>query len=169
MVEATQPCPARGDTPISELPRLPGTYVLVMRLPRLTTIRVGRLGCFPFPAGWYAYVGSARGPGGLGARVSRHLRLSKPLHWHVDYVRVHAEPVEIWYTLGAQGRECAWAQALSSLPEAAVVAPGFGASDCHCTTHLFHFAETPDLDTFVQAAGGPVSQERLTPNSPETE
>jgi Uri superfamily endonuclease len=157
--------------PVTELPRLPGTYVLAMRLPRLTTIEVGRLGCFLFPAGWYAYVGSARGPGGVGARISRHLRPSKPLHWHVDYVRVHAEPVEIWYAceLRSPGRqECAWAQALSSLPQATVVAPGFGASDCHCTTHLFHFATTPDLDAFIQAVGVPVSQERLALNSSET-
>ena len=79
--------------PTLGLPRLAGTYVLMLGLPRLATIGVGRLGHFQFPVGWYAYAGSAHGPGGLAARISRHLRVPKPLHWHVDYLRQAASEV----------------------------------------------------------------------------
>lgn len=143
------------------LPDQPGTYVLILKLPRPTSIGIGRLGHFPFPAGWYAYAGSAHGPGGLAARVSRHLRLTKPLRWHVDYLRAYARPVEAWYAIGTQKRECAWAQALSGLPGASIPAPRFGASDCRCPAHLIHFTAPPDLAGFVRVVGEPVSQEEL--------
>lgn len=158
------------------LPDRPGTYVLILDLPRPTTIDIGRVGCFPFPAGWYAYAGSARGPGGLAARVSRHLRSPKPLHWHIDYLRAEARPVEVWYTVGSQSRECAWARVLAGLPGATIPVPRFGASDCHCPAHLIHFrappggegtsplregTASPDLGTFIRAVDEPVSQERL--------
>ena len=143
------------------LPDRSGTYGLILRLPRLATIGVGRLGRFQFPAGWYAYVGSAHGPGGLAARVSRHLRSPKPPHWHVDYLRTAAQPVQIWYAVGARKRECAWAEALSGLPGGSIPMPRFGASDCRCPAHLIHFTVSPDLAAFVRAVGEPVSQERL--------
>jgi len=135
--------------------------VLILRLPRPATIGVGRLGRFRFPAGWYTYSGSAHGPGGLAARISRHLRSSKSLHWHVDYLRAYARPVKIWYAVGTRKRECAWAQALSELPGASIPVPRFGASDCHCPAHLIHFAAAPDLAAFVRVVSEPVSQERL--------
>jgi Uri superfamily endonuclease len=143
------------------LPDGPGTYVLILRLPHLTTIGVGRLGRVQFPAGWFAYAGSARGPGGLAARISRHLRSPKPMRWHLDYLRAQAQPVQIWYARGIRKRECAWARALSGLAGASIPAPRFGASDCHCPAHLFRFAVSPDLGAFVRAVGEPVSQGRL--------
>jgi Uri superfamily endonuclease len=147
--------------PTVGLPRLAATYVLVLRLPRPTTIAVGQLGRFHFPSGWYAYAGSARGPGGLSARISRHLRSPKPLHWHVDYLRAAAEPVEIWYALGAQERECVWARALTGLPGALIPAPHFGASDCRCPAHMVHFVALPGSAAFARAVGGTVLQEKL--------
>lgn len=137
-----------------------GTYVLILRLPRHATISVGRLGRFRFPAGWYAYVGSARGPGGLAARISRHRRSSKSLHWHVDYLRLYTHPVAVWYAIGDQKKECAWAQVLSKLPGAFVPAPRFGASDCHCPAHLVYFDAPPELSPFARAVGETVSEER---------
>lgn len=141
------------------LPDQPGSYVLILKLPRPATIGVGQLGRFQFPAGWYAYAGSARGPGGLAARVSRHLRSPKPLRWHVDYLRACARPIAAWYAIGTRKRECAWAQALAGLVGAFVPAPRFGASDCGCPTHLIHFATLPDLRAFARAVGEPVSSE----------
>ncbi len=41
-----------------------GSYLLVARLAYPAEIAVGRLGTSLFPAGWYAYAGSALGPGG---------------------------------------------------------------------------------------------------------
>jgi Uri superfamily endonuclease len=138
----------------------PGTYALVLSLPyALADVCIGRLGRFRFPAGWYVYVGSARGPGGLAARLARHLRLDKPLHWHIDYFRAHARPVEIWYASGTQRRECAWAQAIAGLSGASIPVPRFGASDCRCSAHLIHFAAPPDL---TGALGARVSRQVLS-------
>jgi Uri superfamily endonuclease len=67
--------------------------VLVLRLDTPQTIAIGRLGSIDFPVGWYLYVGSAHGPGGLHARLARHRRRlggTKRAHWHVDYLREHA-------------------------------------------------------------------------------
>lgn len=141
------------------LPDQPGTYALILKLSRPATISVGKLGRFQFPAGWYAYTGSARGPGGLAARISRHTRSLKPLRWHVDYLRAHAHPIAAWYAIGTQKRECAWARALSKLTGASLPAPRFGASDCRCPTHLFHFTAPPDLKAFTRAVDERVSQE----------
>jgi Uri superfamily endonuclease len=144
------------------VPDHPGTYVLILRLPRSAVdIRVGRLGFFRFLAGWYAYVGSARGPGGLAARLARHLRPLKAMHWHIDYLRVQAQPVEIWYATGKQRRECAWALALLGLRGASAPVSRFGASDCRCPAHLIYFAAPPDWMTFASALGESVSREVL--------
>jgi Uri superfamily endonuclease len=143
------------------LPDQSGTYALILSLPRCVTIDVGRLGRFQFPAGWYVYTGSARGPGGLAARVSRHLRSSKRLHWHVDYLRAEARPDQIWYVVGTRKRECVWARRLASFPGASIPVPRFGASDCHCPSHLIHFATSLDLAALIRALGEPISQERL--------
>jgi Uri superfamily endonuclease len=137
-------------------PRQPGSYVLIMRLPQRIALDVGRLGRFDFVAGWYAYAGSARGPGGLAARLSRHCRALKTLHWHVDHLRAHAEPTTVWYTVGNQKRECVWARVLSELPDACVVAPGFGASDCRCATHLIRFPAPPDRSAFARSMEDPI-------------
>ena len=141
------------------LPDQPGTYAPILKLGRTAAITVGQLGRFRFPAGWYAYAGSARGPGGLAARVSRHTRSPKPLRWHVDYLRACAYPIAAWHAVGTRKRECAWAKALAKLPGASVPVPRFGASDCRCPTHLFHFAAPPDLKTFARVVDERVSQE----------
>ena len=139
----------------------PGTYVLILNLRRPIAIHIGRLGCFQFPAGLYVYVGSARGPGGLAARLARHLRSPKPLRWHIDYLRPHAQPVEIWHAAGSQRRECDWAQALFRLPGALAPAPRFGASDCRCVSHLICFPVPPDARAFASAVAEPVTRKTL--------
>jgi Uri superfamily endonuclease len=153
--------PLRSQAPTSRLPRLAATYVLILRLPRALTITVGHLGRFEFPAGWYCYAGSARGPGGLTARISRHRRATKVLHWHVDYLRATAKLVEIWYTLGARKLECGWAHSLANLPGASLPISRFGASDCRCPAHLVHFSTAPDAAAFAHQVGEPVLRERM--------
>ena len=128
-----------------------GTYLLTIRLAQPTAILVGRLGTFGFPAGWYAYAGSALGPGGLKARLARHLRATKRLHWHIDYLLLHGTVETIWLVALPDRLECAWADVILALPGAATPAPGFGASDCRCATHLAHFAHRPEDDLVAQA------------------
>jgi Uri superfamily endonuclease len=127
------------------LPSDPGTYALILELLQEATIQVGALGRFNFQAGCFGYVGSAHGPGGLRARIRRHLRPAeqKRSHWHVDYLVRASRPREAWWTTGRERWECRWAKALSNsgdrFPE------GFGASDCGCMGHLVFFESGLDL------------------------
>ena len=127
------------DEPRVGLPSLPGTYALVLRFSKRLEIIVGKLGVLSVQAGYYVYVGSALGPGGLAARVGRHCRREKALRWHVDYLRAEAQIEEVWYATGKSHRECRWANVLCALPGASVPLTGFGASDCGCPSHLCFF------------------------------
>lgn len=118
------------------LPAEAGTYCLWLTLAQPLSLRVGRLGERTVPPGLYAYTGSARGAGGLQARVGRHLRAGKPLRWHIDYLTARVRPCAVWFRTGADRLECAWSAALRSIPGAQVLLPGFGSSDCACPAHL---------------------------------
>jgi Uri superfamily endonuclease len=123
-----------------EFPSTPGTYVLIVRVDQPLTLAVGRLGTVRLPGGYYAYVGSAHGPGGLRARLNRHLRADKPLHWHIDYLTTAAPVIAIWLRASPERLECGWAQALIARGTAPV--PRFGSSDCACPAHLIALADT---------------------------
>ena len=131
-----------------DFPAEPGTYGLIFYRPEDGLIEVGKLGQFEFPAGFYLYVGSALGPGGLAGRLGRHLSEDKRNHWHVDYLSELAEPVEIWTTTGEERLEHTWAAVAGKLPGANAPVAGFGASDCRCPAHLFHFGERPGVVVF---------------------
>ena len=107
----------------------------------------GRFGTFHLSPGHYIYLGSAHGPGGLRARLGRHLKGDGQLHWHIDALRRVAE-VEAFsfYVSPSVAKEempleCRWSQILMRLPQAEVAVPGFGASDCRhaCPAHLVFF------------------------------
>lgn len=122
----------------ARLPDAPGTYVLLIPLAAPAVINAGRrLSEVELAAGWYAYVGSAHGPGGLRARVMRHLRAEKKRHWHVDGLTTAAPVAEVWWQASPERLECDWAQQIAALPGIDQPVPGFGASDCGCLTHLF--------------------------------
>ncbi len=135
---------------MEDLPCLPGTYVLILQVAEARWVQVGRLGEFQIPPGWLAYVGSARGPGGLSARLAHHLRHPKPARWHIDFLRPIARPTAIWWAAGTDRQECLWAAALAQMPGASRLIPGFGSSDCRCPAHLFHFPEPPDREQFAR-------------------
>ncbi len=44
------------------------------------------LGRVHIEKGYYIYVGSARGPGGVRARLRRHFSRDKKPWWHIDYL-----------------------------------------------------------------------------------
>ena len=127
------------------LPADKGTYILLMRLAAPHTIPIGRLGVFDFAAGYYAYVGSAFGSGGLAGRLSHHLKPAPRPHWHIDYLRQIAPLVELCYSASDTRLECVWAAELKQMPGAGIPIPRFGASDCRCEAHLFYFAAAPTL------------------------
>lgn len=130
MTALPEPVPAAG-----------GSYLLLLRLDQPTRLEVGRLGAFNFPAGTYAYTGSAFGPGGLAARLGRHWKGSPRPRWHIDALRAAARPVGYLFAPGERGLECRWSRALAK--HGRVVVPGFGSSDCRsgCPAHLVYFED----------------------------
>ena len=116
-----------------------GSYLLLLRLEKNTSIEVGRLGRFLFQRGYYLYVGSAMR--NLTARIDRHSRQRKKLHWHIDYLRQAADRVIALPIRSSERQECEIAQAFSDVfPHG----PNrFGSSDCNCTAHLFWHPTNP--------------------------
>jgi len=125
------------------LPSAHGTYLLVLRTGQGIELSVGRLGFFSLPAGIYVYCGSALGSGGIRGRLKHHLKIHTSPRWHLDYLRLHSEVVEVIYRLAEERLECRWRQFLLNQPSAFIPAAGFGASDClnGCAAHLIGFPE----------------------------
>lgn len=125
-----------------------GFYILILHLKRTKVISVGKLGKCSFPAGYYTYVGSALGPGGLAARLKHHMYSTATPHWHIDYLRPRARPVEIWVSKFEEHLEHLWAAILNQLNETVRCFKGFGCSDCKCPSHLFYFPGRPSFHIF---------------------
>ncbi len=118
---------------LDTIPPLPGAYVLVIRLDTPLP---------PLAPGRYLYCGSAKGPGGLRARLGRHMRKGKKIRWHVDRL-TEAGHVEGAYVF-EDGNECDLVARLSDLP---IPWPGFGSSDCRrCQSHLLAWPVGTVLD-----------------------
>jgi Uri superfamily endonuclease len=130
---------------------IPGTYILLLRLPRETTVQIGRLGSHRLETGYYAYTGSALS--GLEGRIGRHLRSGKAKRWHIDHLREVATVQAVWVLQGPERRECSLAAELLRMPGAHPGPRGFGSSDCRCRTHLVHFADWPPMDRVEQRWG----------------
>lgn len=120
-----------------------GTYALTMEVIKRQHVSIGKLGATWIKPGFYIYLGSAFGPGGLRARLSHHSKISGSPHWHIDYLRPATEVREIWYTTDPITREHRWALTLIGHRYASIPVPGFGASDCDCRTHLIFFRKRP--------------------------
>jgi sugar fermentation stimulation protein A len=124
-----------------------GSYLLTLEVSCDTKIAVGKLGTVPFRRGFYVYVGSAMA--NLSRRMERHRRLRKRHHWHIDDLRAGAEFRSIVAVRASDRLECDLARAVSAI--ASWTAPGFGCSDCRCSTHLFGFEKDPVHDPAYQA------------------
>ncbi|MCE4601052.1 MAG: GIY-YIG nuclease family protein [Desulfurococcales archaeon] len=120
----------------SEIPPCRGVYVYLFQVEEGLEAAVGGLGPQRFPPGVYAYVGSARGPGGVRARVCRHMAREKRLRWHIDYVSARAEPVGVFYSCDSDCSEGSLALECSRLLTPWI--RGFGSSDDSVAeTHLY--------------------------------
>ncbi len=136
---------------LMEMQPKPGTYVLILECPAPVEIDAGGLGSLLLEPGWYAYVGSAFGPGGVRARCLRHWRGARP-HWHIDYLRPLCVLHEIWYTQDAHRREHQWAELMRHARGASIPFLGFGASDCVCPSHLFQAPRAFSFPSFKRRA-----------------
>ena len=131
-------------------PHTPGSYCLLLFLAQRTRITVGRLGSFEFKRGYYLYVGSAFGPGGVSARVRRHLVRDKRKHWHIDYLRAEATVKAVWADCRDGNMEHQWAKGLLKCSTECDPIHQFGCSDCTCPSHLFYFKRSPDAGILAQ-------------------
>lgn len=136
-----------------------GSYILVLQLSQpLLALPVGRLGSCDFLPGYYLYVGSAFGPGGLEARIAHHRQRRKArAHWHIDYLRPHARLREAWTAAGPLRFECRWCRALAEAPGVSIPVPGFGSGDTRCPSHLFYLPRAPRSGLLTRVILGAVS------------
>ena len=133
----------------------PGSYVVILRNRQHVRVEIGRLRTLKIDPGYFIYVGSAFGPGGVRARVLRHSRKAKALHWHVDYLREKTGFDSAWYSHDPRKLEHAWAEVFSRLPGYSAI-EGFGCSDCRCHSHLFFNPVFPDISEFLKNIEQPV-------------
>jgi Uri superfamily endonuclease len=157
-----------------DLPNEPGSYALFLKLSTSQELSVGRLGIGYFPTGSYVYLGSARGSGGLRARLKRHLRGASKHHWHIDSLRAVTQVQGYCYLKDQSSPvndlsvECLWSLKLTESPGIHPPLVGFGASDCRmgCAAHLFYLseAETVSLERYrkIFADAANVSPDMLT-------
>jgi Uri superfamily endonuclease len=120
-----------------------GVYNLIIKLSKSKEIRIGRLGTFIFPRGFYVYTGSAQN--GLGKRIDRHFSNWKKLHWHIDYFLSHAKIVKVLRHIGDRNAECKLSRLIGRYDDADVIVNRFGSSDCNCVTHLYYFKNMPGI------------------------
>jgi len=116
-----------------------GGYLVILRLREGKNIAVGKMGTRFFPPGYYVYAGSAMA--NLTARLERHRRLRKNLHWHIDYLRQAAAFETALPVRSSVPLECPMAEAMDAVADWRV--PGFGSSDCPCPSHLFGMQSNP--------------------------
>lgn len=122
---------------IDEAPSLPGAYMIAIELAETIVVTLGGRAAIDLSAGRYLYCGSAKGPGGLKARLSRHLRHGKSVCWHVDQLTERGSVVGSWIFPG--GDECDLVAAMSNVP---APIPGFGSTDCRrCRSHLLRWSD----------------------------
>jgi Uri superfamily endonuclease len=135
-----------------DLSEAKGTYVLIASLAQMKRLEIGRLGTFDIVPGFYSYVGSAFGSGGLRARIGHHMESTAAPHWHIDYLLGVADPVEVWYAAANQKLEHHWAELLAKAPQFRVPIPRFGSSDYHRSrsSHLFYGKRRPAFRWFQQ-------------------
>lgn len=122
---------------IDRTPSSAGAYVLIVEIISPITVTLPQREQSTLAPGLYFYVGSARGPGGIRARLRRHFEKTKKLHWHIDRLTVRATHVAALAVEG--GDECALGRALLDSGRYQIAMPGFGSSDCRtCDSHLLH-------------------------------
>ncbi len=116
---------------------LSGTYLLFLHISENITIDI-REEEIELERGFYIYVGSAFGAGGLTSRLHRHIRKQKKKHWHIDQVTMSKASDILGIAVSInQKKECEIYQTINKLNEFSPI-QGFGNSDCKnkCESHF---------------------------------
>lgn len=125
-----------GPDDLDQLPGIAGAYALILKLEHAVRVDRPPSTAGALPPGWYVYAGSARGPGGIRARLARHFRAEKRIHWHIDQL-TGAPGVQLWASPAPDIRECALVEKMGRSEFFRTALPGFGSTDCRkCEGHL---------------------------------
>ena len=120
---------------IEHMPSLGGAYILALELDRTVHVKFATGVAGQLEPGWYVYAGSARGSGGIRARVRRHFREQKPVHWHIDLLTTRVRDMAALAV--ADGCECELVRKLLDSGQFWPALAGFGSTDCRrCESHL---------------------------------
>lgn len=140
---------------LKHIPERGGIYLLFIRVKKSIDVET-RGKFFYIREGIYVYVGSARGPGGLRARLKRHMRISKKLFWHIDYLLSsnYAELIRICFHVVEEDIESIVASELTKTCSPII---GFGSSDKRRDlSHLFYCGQ--DFKSIVTSISENLSQ-----------
>ena len=135
----------------------PGTYALILQSRERSKIQVGRTHEVMVEPGYYVYIGSAFGSGGVRARVNRHCRKTKPKHWHIDYLREFTAVLGAWVSYEPARLEHIWAQTLSR-KEGITLIPDIGCTDCDCLSHLYFSSVAPSFPLYSKLLRGRIEK-----------
>jgi sugar fermentation stimulation protein len=116
-----------------------GSYMVVLQVPEEKNAYIGALGTITFVPGYYVYVGSAKR--NLAARLARHRRVRKKMHWHLDYLRPITIVTATIPIRTADDLEHRLSHRLEDIAERHI--DHFGCTDCSCPSHLFYFTADP--------------------------
>ena len=117
-----------------------GAYLLVLENRETFAAQIGKLGNVKFVKGFYVYAGSARK--GLSARLARHKRKRKKIHWHIDHLIPQKMQIRKVFPIRRKDAvEEAIAGELRRICDGFV--HGFGAGDSKQDSHLTFFRSDP--------------------------
>ncbi len=129
---------------------LNGTYLIQLHSQKKQTIASGKFAGVAIEQGYYLYIGSALGPGGIKSRVGRHLKKDKPLKWHIDHLRQITRVSLICLTYQPQRLEDDWVGKLAENRNLSTPIKGFGATDTRHHSHLFYSAQRMTRDAITE-------------------
>ena len=125
------------------------SYQLFINVTKEINLKVGKLGKFIFPVGYYVYTGSAKK--NIDKRIKRHLSKKKNLHWHIDYL-LNNDAVQIIDIKKSKMTECV----LNKKTKGTIIIDGFGSSDCNlcCRSHLKYKESSVLAELSANTLGG---------------
>ncbi len=113
----------------------PGACMLFIELEVALALPATSRGSRTLAPGRHAYCGRAYRPGGLRARLRRHLKHEKARRWHIDHLTTAGRIFALGLVPG--GQECALVDGFGRQRGVEVPLAGFGSSDCaSCPAHL---------------------------------
>ncbi len=110
--------------------------MLLIEINKNEFIKIGKGGNFKLEKGYFVYSGSGKRNG--IQRIIRHIKKSKNLRWHIDYLLKKGKIKKIWIVFGDKTNECRMSKMLL-YSKGSIPFKKFGSSDCKCPAHLFHF------------------------------